>query len=103
MAALGIAAGMASSLVPDTDEGHQAMAIAEASIDAGGAIVAACEQIRDDARDWRGWLDVAVAAVKAVLAIIAAAGVDIPQAVSDQIGRLEELVAPPIARAEAYL
>ncbi len=92
VAALGIAAGMAGSLVPETPEGEQAMGIVTSSIQAGSALVSACEQLRDDSRDWSGWLTVAVAAVKAVLAIIAAAGVELPASIGESVERLEELL-----------
>lgn len=103
VAALGVAAGMAEGLIPDTEEARQAMDLASSSIDAGAAIVSACEQLRDDAHDWRGWLSVAVAAVKAVLGIVRAAGVDIPAAVDEQVRRLEELLGDtPIEREVPY-
>ena len=107
IAALGVAAGMAEGLVPDSPEGEQAMSIVTSSIDAGGALVSACEQLRDDADSFQGWLTVAVAAVKAVLGIIRAAGVDIPGAVDQSVRELERLLeqraeAPPIARVPPY-
>lgn len=103
--ALGVALGMAEGLVPDGHEdAEQAIDIASASLLAGEVLVGSCEQIRDNARDWRAWLTRAVALVKAVLAIVAAAGVDIPQAEA-QVIRLEQLAsgaATPVAGVESY-
>lgn len=98
--ALGAALGMAEGLVPqDSEEGQQAIDIASASILAGEVLVGACEQIRDDARDWRAWLTRAVELVKAVLAIVRAAGVGLPtaEAQMDRLGQLAsgEAVAEP--------
>jgi len=102
--ALGVALGMAEGLVPaDNEEATQAMDIASASLLAGEVLVGSCEQIRDDSHNWRAWLTRAVGLVKAVIAIVRAAGVDVPMA-DTQVMRLEQLLSggTPVARVEDY-
>ncbi len=82
VAALGVALGVAVELAdgvvpPELERRDEVIEAARESIDLGERAVEACELADSDA-DWRDWLALAVDALRDVLELVEAHGVDLP-------------------------
>jgi hypothetical protein len=89
VAALGIAVELADEAIPPGVEGREtAIEGARAAVDMGAAAVDGCEALRDDS-DWRIWLGIGVSAIKAVLDLVDAHGIDLPDNVAALIREVE--------------
>lgn len=93
VAALGLALSAAEvSLPDDTPDRGKILEIAHSSLALGDHAVAACEHLRDG-DEWLEWLPLAVGALKSVLDLLDATGVDLPPLLSESIDELEELAS----------
>jgi len=89
VAALGVAVEMADAAIPgDADRRDEVVDAARAAVQMGSVAVDGCETLRDGG-DWRSWLSIGVAAIKAVIDLVRAHGVSLPPDVAALFEQIE--------------